>query len=177
MSCQKQTVTVDVPTTDNSTLGLLTQKQWQFDSLYDSYTSPGTGILEYARGTGSNMVNEDNIRDFYWKDGDADYIDNLGNFTTNTWTLDASDSTHLTLVTPGGTIYGKILKLDATHFTFHDSTNQALDVQVYKYLYGLNMRRKASSKRMLFCLKINRPLSQFQAFINNLKIILILHLN
>jgi hypothetical protein len=141
-SCNKETTTVTIThndtttdtliTTDTSVLGLLTQKQWELDTLYYNYTGPGTGTLEYARGGSSNLINEDNLRDIYWPDGSTDYFDNSGTYSTGTWTIVDVDSTVLHITTPGGPIHAKILKLDKTHYTSFDSTNHALNIQIYK---------------------------------------------
>jgi hypothetical protein len=138
ISCSKETTTVRVTThdtvtaNDTSVLGLLTQKQWQLDSLYYNYTGPGTGTLEYARGGSSNIQNLDNLRDIYWPDGTTEYFDNSGTYSAGTWTIVDVDSTVLHLTTPGGPIHAKILKLDKTHYTAFDSTNHALNIQIYK---------------------------------------------
>jgi hypothetical protein len=134
IGCKKDTVTVTntVDVSDNSTMGLLTQKQWEVDTLYYNFTGPGTGTLEYARGAASNLINEDNVRDIYWRDGTADYFDNSGNYQPNiTWSFTNSDSTAL-IINSSIPLHGKILRLDATHYNFFDSTSHAEDVQVYK---------------------------------------------
>ncbi len=129
-SCKKNNVTT-VTVSDNSILGLLTEKQWQFDTLYSNYTGPGTGTVSYARGGIGNTINEDNIRDVYWKDGNADYFDNFGNYQHDTWRFTNSDSTTINLTLPASSIDIRIIKLDATHYTAYDSTDHTLDVQVY----------------------------------------------
>jgi hypothetical protein len=111
-------------------MGLLTGKQWQIDTLYYSYTGPGTGTLQYARGGSSNLTNGDDDRLIFWRDGASDAFAG-GNFYAWSWSMYSNDSTALILVT-GGTVHTKILKLDATHLTYYDSTNQALDVLGYK---------------------------------------------
>jgi len=141
-SCTKDTTTIRVTTidtltdtlnvSDNSQMGLLTQKQWVVDTLYYNFTGPGTGTLEYARGASHNLINEDNIRNAYWRDGTADYFDNSGNFQPNiTWSFRSNDSTAL-LINSTILLHGKILRLDATHYNLFDSTSHVEDVEVYK---------------------------------------------
>jgi hypothetical protein len=140
-SCKKDTTTVFVPTTDtlylsttdNSVLGLLTQKQWEADTTYTGYTGPGTGTLAYVRGGSSNILSLDNEISVFWPDGSASFFDNSGNYSADSWTLSGSDSTAMIILQQGNpAIHGKILKLDATHFTLFDSTNSALDIEIYK---------------------------------------------
>jgi hypothetical protein len=122
-SCTKDNTSVDT-----SVMGYLTQKQWQLDTLYNNYTGPGTGTIVFVRGGSSNTVNLTNVRDIYWPDGTTEYFDNSGTYSAGTWSITNADSTNLT----AGSSHGKILKLDATHFNFFDSANNALNIQVYK---------------------------------------------
>jgi hypothetical protein len=136
-SCKKETVTKTVVVNDTvnitpSIMSLFTQKQWQNDTLYYNYTGVGTGTLEYARGGSSNILNEDDSRVEFWIDGNADAFDGAGNYVSWSWSFNSNDSTNLILITTGGVTHTKILKLDATHLTYYDSTNLALDVLTYK---------------------------------------------
>jgi hypothetical protein len=127
IGCNKATTTV--PTTLD--LSLITNKQWKTDTLYYSYTvATSTGTLEYARGGGSNLLNFDNSRAAFWSYGQGDIFDNSGNYESWSWSVNSIDNSALILVTPGGTVHAKILKLDATHFNYYDSTNHALDVLI-----------------------------------------------
>src|SRR5436190_16505533 len=80
-SCTKETVKTEIKTdtitiritdtlrtvfTDNSTLGLLTRKQWILDTVLTNYTNPGTGTIVYARGSNNNTFNYDLVRTIYW---------------------------------------------------------------------------------------------------------------
>ena len=119
-----------------STMSLITAKQWQFDTLYSSYSGPGTGTLQYARGGNANTVDLDDNRSIFWPDGTEDAF---GYYNTNyamlTWSFTNSDSTliyypaNVYFSTP---VYQRILKLDATHLTLYDSTGTSLDILVYK---------------------------------------------
>jgi hypothetical protein len=137
-SCNKdtqvtKTITDTVTVTPTpSILSLLTGKQWIFDTLYSNYTGPGTGTVQYARGASGNIQDLDNAVGFSWPDGTDLYIDNNGNYVPGTWSIDDIDSTNLIESSYGGTSRGKILKLDATHFNFFDSTHNLLNIQVYK---------------------------------------------
>jgi hypothetical protein len=149
-SCSKDTVTVvkndtltvtvkDTFTTvvnDSSTLGLLTQKQWIFDSVYYSYTGAGTGSLVYARGSNLNSVNLDNARAVFWKDGSEDNFTYNGVYLPLQWSFVNGDSSEIytppySTYFPNGE-YARILKLTATYLTLYDSTNSILDIFVYK---------------------------------------------
>jgi hypothetical protein len=121
-------VLVKTSSSSVSVLSLLTEKEWKTDSLYYNYTTPGTGTLEYARGGSSNILNYDNSRAAFWIDGNADIFENNGTYEAWSWSLNAVDSTAFTLVTPGGTVHARILRLDATHLTYYDAVNHALDV-------------------------------------------------
>jgi hypothetical protein len=135
VSCKKDTVTVTntVFVTDNSTMGLLTQKQWIEDSAYNNYTGPGTGTLIYARGAVGNAQNLDALRSIFWPDGSAEFFDLSGHYNADSWTITAgTDSTAIIIVQQSNpTIHGKIVKLDATHLNIMDSTNSTLNVEIY----------------------------------------------
>jgi len=139
-SCSKDTVTVIKNDTllikDNSTLTLFTEKQWIFDTVYFNYTGAGTGNLVYARGGNSNTVNLDNARGVFWKDGTEDDFTYNGVYLPLHWSFVNGDSSEIysppyPTYLPNGD-YARILKLDATHLTFYDSTNSALDIFIYK---------------------------------------------
>jgi hypothetical protein len=118
---------------DTSKLGLLTRKQWVIDSAYTGYTGPGTGTLIYARGASNNTYNYDLVRSIFWIGGNEDHFNTIGAHYSLTWYFNSSDSTSLTATSSQlGTYQAKILKLDATHLTLHDLTNNVLDIQVYK---------------------------------------------
>lgn len=149
-SCTKETIKTEIKTdtvtvtirttdtlrtvfTDNSTLGLITRKQWILDTVLNNYTGPGTGTLVYARGSGSNTYNFDQVRTIYWTGGNQDGYNSIGAYYPYTWKFNGSDSTaFVSSSTTFGAFHAKILKLDATHLTVFDSTNNALDVQIYK---------------------------------------------
>ena len=147
-SCTKETVTTVVKTdtvtiritdtlrtvfTDNSTLGLLTRKQWILDTVFNNYTGPGTGTLVYARGSGSNTFDFSLSRTIFWLGWNLDTYNSIGDYYPYTWSFNGSDSTAILMKRSGQpTYHGKILKLDATHLTIFDSTNNALDIQIYK---------------------------------------------
>ena len=135
LSCKKDVTTnVALPT---SKMGLLTAKQWIFDTVYMNYTGPGTGKLIYARGANNNTVNYDQARFVYWPDGiedDFNFISTM-TWTPITWSFSNADSTTLyypsiaPLTVP---VYERILLLNNTHVTFYDSTNSRLDIAIYK---------------------------------------------
>jgi hypothetical protein len=118
---------------DNSKLGLLANKQWILDSVYNNYTGPGTGTLIYARGSNSNSINYDKVRSVYWRGGGADAYNSAGTYFSYNWKLTNSDSTSL-LISNGNTplYYARILNLTASRLTVYDSTSSALDIQIYK---------------------------------------------
>jgi len=134
---EKDTVTIhDTLRTvfnDTSTLGLLTRKQWILDTVYNNYTGPGTGTLVYARGKSNNTYNFDLVRTIYWLGGNEDGFNSAGVYYPRTWHFQGTDSTTYTTYSPSTGEYTiKILRLDATHLTVHDVTNNALDIQIYK---------------------------------------------
>jgi hypothetical protein len=111
------------------TLTLLTEKQWYFDSVYSNYTTPGTGQVTYARGSGSNIQNLDTAHFIYHANGLEDLY-KLGHYQLS-WLFTGADST--VLYNPPSAyntvpIYQRILKLDTAHMSLYDSTNSALEV-------------------------------------------------
>ena len=93
------TVTITVTDTlrtvfnDNSTLGLLTRKQWIIDSAISNYSGPGTGTLLYARGAANNTFNYDLVRSIFWVGGNEDFFNTTGAYYSYSWQLTNSDST------------------------------------------------------------------------------------
>ena len=119
--------------TDSSTMGLLTRKQWIIDSAISNYSGPGTGTLLYARGSNNNIYNYDLVRSIFWIGGNEDGFNSIGAHYSYSWKLTNSDSTALLISSGGSPVYhAKILKLDATHLTFFDSTDNVLDINIYK---------------------------------------------
>jgi hypothetical protein len=122
--------------TDTSRLGLLTGKQWIFDSAFDNYTGAGTGSLVYARGANNNIIDLDTARFIFWADGKEDNFTSGGTYLSLTWSFVNGDSSRI--FTPASppyipaNDYATIVKLDATHFTLYDSTFTSLDVFIYK---------------------------------------------
>ncbi|HMG82239.1 MAG TPA: hypothetical protein VK559_04320 [Ferruginibacter sp.] len=116
-----------------SKMSLLTRKEWIIDSVYQNCKGPGTGTLAYVRGGTENVVDLDKVRSIFWDNGQFDTFDASGNYHSYTWNITNKDSTNLTIISESNyTISGKILKLDATHFVFYDSTNNAIDFQKAK---------------------------------------------
>ncbi|HLY69197.1 MAG TPA: hypothetical protein VKR53_05680 [Puia sp.] len=134
--CCNKNSTTTVYVSDHSTLGLLTGKQWELDSVYNNYTVPGTGTLIYARGVLRTSPLDDSLRIIYWPDGNIDAFDGFENYFASNYVFIDSDSTTIKETAGGAacclTDYIRILKLDATHFTYYDSSNNALDISIYK---------------------------------------------
>jgi len=135
----KDTITIHITDTlrtvfnDTSTLGLLTRKQWILDTVYNNYIGPGTGTLVYARGGNNNFFNYDKVRTIFWLGGNLDGFNSNGDYYPYTWHFEGTDSTtFMSSSTSFGDFHGKILKLDATHVTWYDMTNHALDIQILK---------------------------------------------
>lgn len=147
-SCTKETITTVTKTdtiiikttdtlrtvfTDCSTMGLLTRKQWIIDTAIGNYSGPGTGTLLYARGSYNNVFNYDLVRSVYWVGGNEDTFNSIGAYYPYTWKLTNADSTALLILNGNTVAYrAKILKLDAKHLTIFDSTNNTLDINIYK---------------------------------------------
>lgn len=117
------------PKPDNSTMNLLTAKQWIPDSVYLNFTSSTSGILVYSRGTNNNILDYNGNRFVLWPDGSQDFfIYNTYQFYT--WSFVGSDSTLLVFNNPNKD-YARILKLTTNNLNLYDSTNS------YRVLYSL----------------------------------------
>lgn len=147
-SCTKETITTIIKTdtvtiiktdtlrtvfNDTSRIGLFTRKQWIIDTAISNYSGPGTGTLLYVRGSKNNIYNYDLVRSIFWAGGNEDFFSTDGAAYSYKWSLSGSDSTALVISNSNSTAYrAKIMKLDATHLVVFDSTNQTLDIQIFK---------------------------------------------
>ena len=114
-----------------SILSMLTGKQWEFDSVYDNYTGPGTGTVVYARGGASNAVNLDNYFGTFTIEGQYWQVANTTTYAISTWNFTSSDSNLLKIVsTTYGTDYFRIISLSANRFAVYDSVANALDIEI-----------------------------------------------
>ncbi|MES2849292.1 MAG: hypothetical protein V4685_09555 [Bacteroidota bacterium] len=128
-SCKKETITVIQTVTDQSVMGLLTNRQWKPDTVYYNY--PAAPTLAYARGRSGNTVNLDNGRFVFWRDGTEDVFGYPASpHVYSTWTFTGIDSSLLFF--PTTATYQRILKLDATHFHTYDSTNSTKNIFTLK---------------------------------------------
>ena len=124
------TVVTDTVIPAPTILSLLTGKQWELDTVYWSYTGPGTGTLVYTRGGSNNVEDLDAYYTTYTAQGDFWCVEN-GTYYTAQWIFLNSDSASYKEVSPGfGTVYARILALGATNLKVYDSTNSALDIEI-----------------------------------------------
>lgn len=120
------TVTVTAPP---SRLSLLTGKEWELDTVYWSYTGPGTGSVVYIRGGANNSQNLDNFYSTFTANGDWWAVEN-GTYFLGKWNFTDSDSTMIKTVVGATTEYDRFLSLTATKYVLYDSAAQVLDVTI-----------------------------------------------
>jgi hypothetical protein len=123
------TIVKDTITTGPSILSMLTGKQWELDTAYLDYTSPGTGSLVYVRGATNNVEDLDNVHDTYTADGF--YWALQGSFySSGQWHFTNNDSSTYVVNTPTfGADYVRIIKLTDSTCWLYDSTGSALDIE------------------------------------------------
>ena len=110
--------------TNNSTLYLLTERQWIPDSVYFNYTGPNTGTLVYVKGGNNNSQDYSGNQLVFWPDGTEDFF-TAGSYGLFPWSFASTDSTLLLIINTASD-YARIEKLNTTSLTLYDSTNTSL---------------------------------------------------
>ena len=131
-SCQKETTAADTSKLP-STLALLTDHTWRYDSLYNNY-GQSNQVLIYVYGGPSNLQDWSKEHVKFYQDGSFDNILSNGTLRTgpNTWSMN-HDSTLLYTTGGGYTNTAQIIKLTSNKLIWFDPVAKSYGIEVPKY--------------------------------------------
>lgn len=98
----------------------LTAHTWEYVKYYTNYVnSTDTGVLVYQRGSSSNIINLDQNRVTFNKNGTVDEIDQNGNYVPGTWRFLNAQQTAYQVTNVYGAQANTIINLvSSTRFTW-----------------------------------------------------------
>lgn len=120
--------TTRIVDTVKSNFDYLTGHTWMYSKLYLGYTGPSNlGVLQYQRGSSSNINELGNDRVTYYPNGTILELAQDGTSLPGTWLFTNNNQTHFNATNSFGTYPITIVKIDGSHFNFSASSGGQIE--------------------------------------------------